>query len=69
MEPRPAGDSFERVVNSLSTGCGRSAEERLELLRIDSLIDRARVVREALEILLNGMEQRRRADASGGETN
>jgi hypothetical protein len=42
-------DSYEAVVNALSSVCGHSAEERLELLREDSLIERGRRVREALE--------------------
>ena len=63
------GDSFERVVNSLSTVCGRNAEERLELLGMDSLIDRARRVREALEQMQTAKEQRQRPDPPGGEAN
>ena len=62
-----ADDSFERVVNSLGTVCGRSAEERLELLRIDSLIDRARVVREALERRLGAPGSPPKPSGDGGE--
>jgi uncharacterized protein len=45
-------DSYERVVNSLSTVCGRNADERLALLAEDSVIERGRRVRESLERVL-----------------
>ena len=64
-------DSYERVVNSLSLVCGRTAQERLDLLGEDSVIERGRRVREALERLLGAPDaaRPRREDPPGGERN
>ena len=64
-------DTYERVVNSLSLVCARTPAERLELLGEDSVIERGRRVREALERLLGATSgpKPRREDPPGGERN
>ena len=69
VPPVDPGDSYEHVVNSLSLVCGRNAAERLELLAVDSLVDRGRLVREALEELLGAGDDWPRHDTSGGQAN
>jgi len=60
-----AGDPYEQVVNSLCAYCGANAEERLELLAEDSLIERSRRVRESLERALATWRPPGDAAASG----
>jgi Lon protease-like protein len=62
-------DSYEKIVNGLSSMCGRSAEERLSLLAEDSVIERGRRVRAALEGALGTARAPKPPDAPGGEEN
>ncbi len=64
-----AADPFERVVNTLCMFCGRPAIDRLGLLAEDSLIERARRVRESLERAFGAVRAARPGPPSGGETN
>jgi len=61
-------DPYERIVNSLCAYCGATAEDRLALLAEDSLIERARRVRESLERAL-GAKRPPGAPTDGGEAN
>ena len=58
-------DSYERIVNKLSTVCGRSGEERLALLAEDSVLERGRRVREALERALSSPGGPESGDSDG----
>jgi Lon protease-like protein len=61
-------DSYECVVNRLSSACGGSAEERLALLAEDSVIARGRRVRDSLERVLGARPGHKRP-GPGGERN
>ena len=64
-----ATDTYERVVNSLSTVCGRNAADRLALLAEDSVIERGRRVRELFEHVLGAPKGTRPSDTSGDQRN
>lgn len=59
-----ATDSYERIVNCLSTVCGRNADDRLALLAEDSVIERGRRVREVFERVLGTVSGARPPDAA-----
>ena len=64
-----ANDRFERVVNTLCMYCGQGAAERMALLAENSLVERARRVRECLERVFGAARGRRRAPPASGEAN
>ncbi len=62
-------DTYECIVNRLSSVCGGSAEERLSLLAEDSVIARGRRVREALERALGTARRPGRRGPGEGDRN
>jgi Lon protease-like protein len=63
------GETYEAIVNRLSSVCGGSAEERLALLAEDSVIARGRRLRELLEHVLGTPEGPKRPGPPDGERN
>jgi Lon protease-like protein len=61
-----SSERFERVVNTLCMTCGQPAAERLALLAENSLVERARIVRECMERVFGATRRRERPS---GEAN
>jgi len=60
-----ANDRFEQVVNTLCMYCGQPAAERMAFLAENSLVERARRVRECMERVFGATRKRRSPPASG----
>jgi Lon protease-like protein len=69
MEPEPLAQSeitYEALVNAMCMNAGGDPLEKLQLLELDSVIERGRRIRELAELRLR---QRPAAQAPGGEQN